>query len=80
MIIIREVSFDVALSTAATGHFRASIVVSIFRKQHITTILLAFIIKQHITPSILPAFIINDYILRKGLYCTLCVHYLQITL
>ena len=29
---IREVSFDVALSTAATGHFRASIVVSIFRK------------------------------------------------
>ena len=29
---IREVSFDVALSTAATGHFRASIEVSIFRK------------------------------------------------
>ena len=29
---IREVSFDVALSAAATGHFRASIVVSIFRK------------------------------------------------
>lgn len=29
---IREVSFDVALSTAATGHFRASIAVSIFRK------------------------------------------------
>ena len=29
---IREVSFDVALSTAATGHFRASIVVSIFCK------------------------------------------------
>ena len=29
---IRRVSFDVALSTAATGHFRASIVVSIFRK------------------------------------------------
>ena len=29
---IREVSFDVALSTAATGHFRTSIVVSIFRK------------------------------------------------
>ena len=29
---LREVSFDVALSTAATGHFRASIVVSIFRK------------------------------------------------
>ena len=31
---IRKVSFDVtvALSTAATGHFRASIVVSIFRK------------------------------------------------
>ena len=29
---IREVSFDVALSTAATGHFKASIVVSIFNK------------------------------------------------
>ena len=29
---IREVSFDVALSTAATGHFRASIVISIFYK------------------------------------------------
>ena len=29
---IREFTFDVALSTAATGHFRASIVVSIFRK------------------------------------------------
>ena len=29
---IREVSFDVALSTAATGHFRALIEVSIFRK------------------------------------------------
>ena len=29
---IREVSFDVALSAAATGHFRSSIVLSIFRK------------------------------------------------
>ena len=29
---IRKVSFDVALSAAATGHFRASIELSIFRK------------------------------------------------
>ena len=29
---IRELSFDVALSSAATGHFRVSVLVSIFRK------------------------------------------------
>ena len=28
---IRELSFDVALSSAATGHFRVSVLVSIFR-------------------------------------------------
>ena len=29
---IRELKFDVALSSAATGHFRVSVLVSIFRK------------------------------------------------
>ena len=29
---IRELSFNVALSSAATGHFRVSVLVSIFRK------------------------------------------------
>ena len=30
---LKKVSFDVALSTAATGHFRASVVVHIFRQR-----------------------------------------------